>query len=99
MAISVHEDVVATVVLQVVLMPVTSSGPSVAVGLQVGRVVLLRNGFRSSMQLGELHRTMESFLAVDGVRELQPRNEAGLTLFAGIRQHCVTYTWTKSRAR
>ena len=99
---SVHEDVVATVLLQVVLMPVTSSGPSIAagcaiLGLQVGRVVLLRNGLHISMQLGELHRTMESFLAVDGVRELQPRNEAVLTLFAGIRQHCVTYTWTKSR--
>jgi len=73
-----HEDVVATVVLLLVHMAGSSSGLSVAagcaiLGLQVGRVVLLRTGLHSPMRNRELHRTMESFFAADGLRELQPR--------------------------
>ena len=84
---SVHEDVVATVLLQVVLMPVTSSGPSIAagcaiLGLQVRRVALFRIGLHSPMRSCELHRTMESFLAADGLRGLQPRNSGLLRLIA-----------------
>ena len=77
---SAHEGVVATVVLAVVHMPVSSSGPSIAagcaiLGLQVRRVALFRIGLHSPMRNRELHRTMDSFLAADGLRGLQPRNK------------------------
>ena len=85
---SAHEDVVATVVLQVGHLPASSSGPSVTagcaiLGLQVGRVVPTRIGFHSPMPLAERHRTMESFSAADGLRELQPRIEGGSETFRG----------------
>ena len=78
MTMSAHEGVVATVVLAVVHMPVSSSGPSIAagcaiLGLQVRRVALFRIGLHSPMRYRERHRTMESFSAADGLHELQPR--------------------------
>ena len=82
-----HGDVVATVVLLVVHMPVPSSGTSsgvrcVANHLQVQRVAPTRRHLHGSMENRELHRTMGLRLAADGLRELQPRCQVLLTLIA-----------------
>ena len=76
-----HGDVVATVVLLLVHMPVPSSGPSSGArcaihGLQVGRVVLPRIALHSPMQLAELHRTMEPDSGKDDPPDLQTMNGA-----------------------
>ena len=81
-AMSAHEDIVATVALQVVLLLVPSSGPSAAVRcivnhLQVQRVAPTRRHLHGSMENRELHRTMGLRLAADGLRELQPRWSGG----------------------
>ena len=82
-----HEDVVATVVLLVVHMPGSSSGPSSGARrgidqLQVGRVIpTARRHLDGWMELRELHPTMGLRLAADGLRELQPRNRGGADAF------------------
>ena len=78
MMMCAHEDVVATVVLLVVHMPGSSSGPSSGMRrgidqLQVGRFIPTRCHLHGSMEKRELHRTMGLRLAADGLRELQPR--------------------------
>ena len=87
MMICAHGTVVATVALQVVHMPGSSSGPSSGAccgidHLQVQRVAPTRRHLYGSMENHELHRTMGLRLAADGLRELQPRNEVLLTLIA-----------------
>ena len=78
MMMCAHEDVVATVVLLVVHMPGSSSGPSSGTRrgidqLQVGRVIPTRRHLHGWMEQRELHPTMGLRLAADGLRELQPR--------------------------
>ena len=78
MMMCAHEDVVATVVLLVVHMPGSSSGPSSGARcgidhLEVERVAPTRCHLHGSMEKRELHRTMGLRLAADGLRELQPR--------------------------
>ena len=77
MMMCAHEDVVATVVLLVVHMPGSSSGPSSGMRrgtnqLQVWRVVPTRRHLYGWMENRELHPTMGFRLAADGLRGLQP---------------------------
>mmetsp|Transcript_54644 Transcript_54644/g.162443 ORF Transcript_54644/g.162443 Transcript_54644/m.162443 type:complete len:105 (-) Transcript_54644:6-320(-) len=99
MMMCAHEDVVATVVLLVVHMPGSSSGPSSGMRrgidqLQVGRVIPTRRHLHGWMEQRELHPTMGLRLAADGLRELQPRKTVLLTLSARKRQEEDTWGWT-----
>ena len=85
--ICAHGNVVATVALQVVHMPVPSSEPQRRQRcrvnhLQVGRVVPTRRHLHCWMEQRELHPTMGLRLAADGLLELQPRKTLLLTLLA-----------------
>ena len=84
--ICAHGNVVATVALQVVHMPVPLSGPQRRQRcrvnhLQVGRVVPTCCHLYGWMEQRELHPTTGLRLAADGLRELQPRNGGGAETF------------------
>ena len=55
--------------------------PAVIPELQIERDALFRIGLHSPMRNPIAHRTMESFLAVDGLRELQPCQGSGAETF------------------
>ena len=64
--------------------------------LEVDHITGFRKALRSPMRNRELHRTAESFCAVDGVRARQSRKPADLVKIVTINQIHTTYAWTLS---
>ena len=69
---------------------------SVVLELEVDYVIGFEKALRSPMRNRELHRTTESFCAVDGVRARQSRYNRDLVRIVTINQIHTTYAWTLS---